>query len=174
MLPNATTFPVVFKLPPSMLPVALIIPSTDKDNSGIALTSHWQARKGTETILVVDDEEVIRQLIINSLDTLGYTILEATNGEEALELFNNTKEKIDVLLTDVVMPVMNGRELADKVTELSPETKVIFMSGYTPDIILKKKLVREDTFFMQKPVTPSLLSGKLRLVLDVQDEPVST
>ena len=152
----------------------IYLPVTDREDTGKISTKARPARQGNETILIAEDEYALRQLILDILRPLGYQVFEAEDGNEAFELCKTIEGKIDVLLTDVVMPKMNGRELAQRITEMSHETKIIFMSGYTQSIILQHDLLQENTFFIQKPVTPSLLSEKLRQVLDEQAETTTT
>jgi two-component system cell cycle sensor histidine kinase/response regulator CckA len=146
----------------------IYLPATDKDNTAVIPTDTWQARRGGETILIAEDEDAIRQLLKDILSPLGYQIFMAANGREALELYTTIAGKIDVLLTDVMMPEMDGKELAQRIAELSPETKIIFMSGYPQSIIMKHDSVLEHPYFLQKPITPSALSAKLREVLGEQ------
>jgi len=124
-------------------------------------------RTGTETVLVVDDDAAIRSFVTNTLTQFGYTCLCATNGSEALQLAQNSQETIDLLLTDVVMPEMNGPELATLFSKQSPGSKIIFMSGYMSDVDFSDIVARKDAF-LQKPVTPQKLLNKLEEVLDVE------
>ena len=100
------------------------------------------------------------------LEPTGYTVLAAENGQEALELSRLYKENIDLLLTDVIMPGMNGQELADILSKKRPDIKVVFMSGYTDDVIAHHGIADKDIHFIQKPITLSSLAKKLREVLD--------
>lgn len=143
----------------------MYLPATDKKKAEGKTTDAWQARQGNETILIVEDEQVLRQLITDILRPMGYKIFTAENGREALDVFKTIEGKIDVLLTDIMMPEMDGRELARRITQMSPETNVIFMSGYTQSIIMQPDSVREHCYFIPKPITPSVLSEKLRQVL---------
>ena len=124
------------------------------------------APQGDETLLVVDDDKSILNLIIDTLQPLGYNINEATSAEEVLEFVERSDGKFDLLLTDMVMPGMNGRELAGSVKEKYPETKVIFMSGYTSDMIVKEGGLQEGEIFIQKPLSPMNLAGRIRQLLD--------
>ncbi len=123
-------------------------------------------RKGTETVLVVDDEPSIRRIVFDTLEPLGYRIIEASCGEEALRKSAMTEERIALLLTDVVMPDINGRELADRIRETRPATKVLFMSGYTEETIAHLAVADVKKNFMQKPLTPGKLMEKIREILD--------
>ncbi|MFN4258179.1 MAG: response regulator [Gemmataceae bacterium] len=121
---------------------------------------------GTETILLVEDEPGIRELTRVALAAHGYTVLEAGNGPEALTVVQHYQETIHLLLTDVIMPRMNGRELADALLQQRPDLKVIFMSGYTDDAVVRYGLNAFGAHFLQKPFTPMALLRLLREVLD--------
>lgn len=121
---------------------------------------------GTETILVVDDEESIRKVVNDILLSLGYEVLEAASGEEALELAKNSDKKIDLLLTDVIMPGINGRELAEKLTAFDPQVAVLFMSGYTDNVITHQGVLKPGIMLINKPLVPNLLAQKIRKILD--------
>jgi signal transduction histidine kinase/CheY-like chemotaxis protein/HAMP domain-containing protein len=121
--------------------------------------------KGAETILVADDETSIRKLVRDSLEPLGYKILEASDGKEALEIFRRGEPQIDMLLTDVIMPEMTGKKLAEILLAEKPGFKVLYMSGYTDDVIANQGVLDEDIEFINKPLVPSLLTKKIREVL---------
>ena len=122
--------------------------------------------KGSETILIVDDNASIRQLIVETLKPLGYNCLEAASGEDAISVIRKYSGKIHLLLTDVVMPGMSGRELAEKIRKERPDVKVIFMSGYTEDIIAHHGVLEKGINYISKPITPVTLTKKIRIVLD--------
>ena len=121
---------------------------------------------GHETILVVDDEESVCQLVQQTLEGEGYTILKAHSGSAALTLARQYQGKIDLILTDVVMPHMSGREMAEQLKTLQPQMKVIFMSGYTSDIMVRHGVETAEIEFLPKPFSPSKLAAKVREVLD--------
>ncbi len=121
---------------------------------------------GVETILVVEDNDAVRCLVRSVLESRGYTPLEAGSGEEALSLAAGHSGPIHILLTDVVMPRMNGRELAARLALPHPETKVIYMSGYTDDSVVRHRVLDPGTQFLQKPFIPETLARKIREVLD--------
>ncbi len=121
---------------------------------------------GTETILVIEDEEVVRKLVLSILRSAGYRVIEAATPVDALQLEWNEPTPIQLLLTDVVMPVMNGRELAGRLTEQHREMRVLFMSGYSDDIIARHGILTPGTAFIEKPFSPESLKRKVREVLD--------
>lgn len=121
--------------------------------------------RGSETILVVDDDLSVRRLIARTIDSLGYRTLVAGSSQEALEYFEETGGKIDVMLTDVIMPGMNGSRLAEIARSRNPEMKIMFMSGYPGDHIVGNEL-EEGTTYLQKPIPLSVLATKIREVLD--------
>ncbi|HEX3146774.1 MAG TPA: PAS domain-containing protein [Gemmataceae bacterium] len=121
---------------------------------------------GTETVLLVEDEAGVRRLAKQALESRGYHVLEAQHGAQALELCEHHVGKIDLLLSDVVMPNMSGRELGERIAAISPQTKVIFTSGYTDDAIVRHGVYRAGSDFIQKPFTVSGLLNKVREVLD--------
>jgi PAS domain S-box-containing protein len=123
---------------------------------------------GSETVLLVEDEEIVRRLVLDILQGSGYHVLEARRGSEAIELCQRHPDPIHLMLTDVVMPQMSGRELANRVAPLRPEMKVIYMSGYTDDAIVHHGVLDANTAFLQKPFTPDALVRKLREALDAE------
>ena len=121
---------------------------------------------GTEDILVVEDEPLVRNVTVHVLKEQGYSVIEASNGLEALDVASqHNGGPIDLLLTDMVMPGMGGRKLAEKLKELYPEIKVLFTSGYTDDEAFKDEVFNELTNFMRKPFDPSTLTRKVREAL---------
>ena len=131
--------------------------------------SSFESLRGTETVLVAEDESGVRTLVCETLEHLGYTVLRAADGHEALRTLEQSGP-IHLLLTDVIMPVMDGRELAKRVSTLRPGIKVVYMSGYTDDTLAFYGLPQPDTSFIQKPFTPVALAEKLRQVLTVSAE----
>ena len=118
-----------------------------------------------ETILVVEDGEAVRRLVCEMLVTSGYEVIEARDAREALRIWERDPERIDLVLTDVLMPHMSGGELALRISEIRPQARVLFMSGYAgEDILLEFNRVNE--LFLQKPFTSSVLEEKIRTILD--------
>jgi two-component system, cell cycle sensor histidine kinase and response regulator CckA len=122
--------------------------------------------QGRETVLLTEDEEQVRQMIQMILEMNGYHVLAASGGEEALALYKQHEGQIDLIITDVVMPQMSGRELAQSLEVLHPGIKVLYMSGYTDDAIVRHGLLDQEIAFLQKPFTPDALMRKVREVLD--------
>jgi PAS domain S-box-containing protein len=120
---------------------------------------------GSETVLLVEDEESVRQLVRDTLTAKGYRVVEAENGEAGLAAAAQHQGKIDLVITDVVMPGIGGRELIKQLAELRPETKVLYLSGYTEDAIISEGTIERDAAFLQKPFTLKSLSQKVREVL---------
>jgi two-component system, cell cycle sensor histidine kinase and response regulator CckA len=123
-------------------------------------------QRGHETILLVEDSEIIRRLLKEILSQRGYRLLVASDGEEALRVDAEHLEPIHLLLTDVVMPRMNGRELAQKLVPRRPGIKVLFMSGYTEEAIAKHGILDPGTSFLEKPFSPDVLARKIRDLLE--------
>ena len=126
------------------------------------------APKGTETVLLVEDEDAVRSLARIVLQGAGYHVLEASDGREGLAVAGRYEGSIHLLLTDVVMPVLGGRQLAVRLLVLHPEMKVLFQSGYTDDSVIRHGVLQEKVHFLQKPYTPAALAMKVREVLDAQ------
>ena len=121
---------------------------------------------GTEKVLVVEDEVVVRRTIVEMLESSGYQVLQAADPGEALLVYEQQQTPIDLLLTDVVMPKMSGRELADRLHQQQPTMKVLFMSGYTDDAVVYHGVRNDSVAFVQKPFTIVTLAHKIRVVLD--------
>jgi PAS domain S-box-containing protein len=128
--------------------------------------------RGNETVLLVEDEPSLRTLGRHLLELCGYKILEATCGEDALKLSIEYRSRIDLLLTDVVMPGMSGRMLADQLWKERPELKVVYMSGYTGQTVGAHGVLAEGSFFLAKPFTREALARKVRAALDAKSDAV--
>jgi len=124
---------------------------------------------GDETVLLVEDDEAVRTFASQVLQTCGYTILEATSGQEAIELIKRHPTPVHILVSDVVMPGICGREVAEQAKVLKPAIKVLFLSGYTDDAVIRHGILTAEVAFLQKPFTPSALAVKVRKTLDHPD-----
>jgi two-component system, cell cycle sensor histidine kinase and response regulator CckA len=135
--------------------------SSSKSNHGVKIAPH-----GKETILLVEDEESVRRMTKLALRSLDYTVLEAENGEQAIRVCEQHKQPIHLLMTDVVMPQMGGRQVAERLTACRQGIKVLFVSGYTDDAVVRHGVLQAEVAFLQKPFTQMGLARKVREVLD--------
>jgi CheY-like chemotaxis protein len=124
------------------------------------------APRGTETVLLVEDSEAVRDIARRTLEQHGYNVIDASSTSAALTLAAQLDRPVDLLLTDVVMPGMSGRILAEKLATFHPDAKVLYMSGYTDDAVIRHGVQRGKTPFLQKPFTPLALATRVREVLD--------
>ncbi len=122
--------------------------------------------KGNETVLLVEDEDAVRSVVRRMLQAFGYFVLEAPDAASALEVSFQFSEKIHILVTDVIMPNLNGRELADRLLVLRPDLKVLFISGYSDQIIAQHRLLEPGINFLEKPFSPKALVSKVREALE--------
>jgi CheY-like chemotaxis protein len=120
---------------------------------------------GTETVLLVEDEESLRHMTQEILQLNGYSVLDACNGSEAVKVSEQHHGLIDIMVTDVVMPLLGGRELAEKLALSRPEMRVLYMSGYTDDAIVRHGVLDGRASFLEKPFTPDAFTRKIREVL---------
>jgi PAS domain S-box-containing protein len=141
------------------------LPRVDEVREGEAVVSS-SVPQGTELILLVEDEAQVRVILKEILEGQGYHVLTASNGEEALSISQDLESDIKLMITDVVMPQMSGRELAERVLAVRPNLPVLFMSGYTDDAIVRHGLLDEKLHFIQKPFDSATIGRKVREVLD--------
>ena len=146
----------------------IYFPCTDEDPDSLQLAIAPRTLQGTETILLVEDEEQLRALGRQILSKSGYQVIVAESSVDALTICQEYEGTIHLLLTDVVMPLMNGRELAERATRLRPAMKVLYVSGYTDNTIVHHGVLEEGVAFLQKPIVPEALRRKLRDVLDTE------
>jgi CheY-like chemotaxis protein len=135
--------------------------SGDEETEPLAMVS----ASGSETILLVEDQDQLRALISEVLRRNGYVVLQARHGMEALDLSSNHTDRINLMITDLIMPQMGGRELANVLAPKHPDMKVIYMSGYPNDAISQQEISSSSLAFIQKPFTPDILVQKVREVL---------
>jgi CheY-like chemotaxis protein len=157
---------VVESVPGSGTTFWIYLPKAEGAEASRRKTRPVSAMGGEETILVVEDDPVLRELFCEILAGKGYSILHAGSGKEAVLLSGGFKEPIHLLVTDIVMPGMNGRELADRISAARQGIKVIFMSGYTDDAISHHGVLGDGIEFLEKPFSPETLANKVREVLD--------
>jgi PAS domain S-box-containing protein len=131
-------------------------------------SSVFETATGNETILVVEDEDAVRRLIRAILERLGYTVLEACDGDEALAVWREQSRRIDLIVTDVVMPRLDGPSFVARVRETHPSTPVVYLSGYTDDAMVRREALDPGTPLLQKPFTSGALARTIRSVLDQQ------
>jgi CheY-like chemotaxis protein len=123
---------------------------------------------GSETLLIVEDQDEVRELARDILEQHGYTVLDAGDGDTAWRLFESHREQVDLLLTDVVMPGSSGRALADRVTSARPEVKVLYMSGYTDQAIVHHGVLEQGIAYLEKPFSIDSLTRAVRSTLDAR------
>jgi CheY-like chemotaxis protein len=122
---------------------------------------------GNEKVLVAEDEQIVRRMISTSLRSYGYEVVEAANGKEALKKCKERPDMFfDLLITDVVMPEMGGQELAERLARLYPGLKILFVSGYTDNPGVRKRVQAQEAHFLQKPFTSASLAKKVRTLFD--------
>jgi PAS domain S-box-containing protein len=143
--------------------------AADAINVRVSPGRRHSAETGTETILLVEDEAEVRRLAREILTRQGYLVLEAASGPEALRLWQERSGAVDMILTDVVMPQMSGPKLVERLKALCPDVRVVYMSGYTDDVIARHGIISAETEFLQKPFTLDSLAAKVRSVLDQKD-----
>jgi two-component system, cell cycle sensor histidine kinase and response regulator CckA len=143
----------------------IYLPRVEDAADPVAQASTTKSMGGSETILLVEDEASVRQLVRETLEIKGYTVLEAHDGETALRIALQHRAPIHMLITDVVMPGMSGRELAQRICASDPDVKVLYLSGYTEDTIVHEGGLEPGTAFLQKPFTLQTLSRRVREVL---------
>ena len=144
----------------------LYFPTTNAHVTPRTASRDLPSLRGNETILLVEDTAVVRSLVTNTLESYGYTVLVADGGAQAIQIAEQAETRIDLLMTDVVMPRMNGRELADLLVEMCSNLKVLFTSGYPSDTVLRHGIAEARTAFIEKPYLPDTLARKVRETID--------
>ena len=144
----------------------IYLPRIDAPVEGVKTAGSVSVPRGTETVLLVEDAAAVRAVAKQVLERQGYTVLEAPDGDVALHVAQKHRGPIHLLLTDVVMPVLSGRPLAEQLARVRPDMKVLYASGYTDDSVVRHGILEAGTAYLQKPFTPDSLARKVREVLD--------
>jgi CheY-like chemotaxis protein len=144
----------------------LYFPLVETKAENFTTTSSPPIRGGTETVLVAEDEDAVRKLTKSVLEGFGYKVIEATDGNDALSKFLKVNGNVHLLLFDVVMPKKNGKEAYDEIRRIRPDMKVLFMSGYTAEVLSTKGGIDEDVRLIRKPISPKELLRRVRETLD--------
>lgn len=156
----------VYTEPGTGTTMRVYLPLVNADGVPVEQRSTRPSEGGSEAILLVDDDRSVRNITSRVLERAGYRVLSAANGRAALELVSATELAFDLLVTDVMMPEMGGRELAEALREKNPQLAVLYLSGYTANSIVKKGVLEDDIDFLAKPFTPAGLLSAVRRVLD--------
>jgi PAS domain S-box-containing protein len=144
----------------------LYFPAVEEQAGAATVVDSESDVGGTETVLLVEDDDVVRSLALLVLQEHGYNVLAARGGQDALRVVDGHPKPIDLLVTDVVMPGMDGRQVAEALKPRFPQMKVLFTSGYTDDAVVRHGVLQAEVAFLQKPYSPEALAGKARQVLD--------
>lgn len=155
----------VYSEPGQGTSIKILLPCVDQQVAAQESRPHQEVERGSETILLVEDEPALRESLASFLSRTGYKVLEAANGEEALSVAKKHSGIIDIVLSDVVMPKVSGRDFVTALLAIKPDVKVLFMSGYTDDTIVRHGVLNASVAFLQKPFALGALSRKLREVL---------
>jgi DNA-binding NtrC family response regulator len=147
-----------------MFTIYLPLMSTDAEKApGFAPET---ARGGSETVLVAEDDEAVRNLIVMLLSENGYTVISAVDGEDAVRKFMENRDRVQLLVFDVIMPKKNGIEAYEDIRAIKPDIKALYMSGYTADVFEKKSISEQRLNLIAKPLSPTELLKKVRKTLD--------
>jgi two-component system, cell cycle sensor histidine kinase and response regulator CckA len=146
------------------------LPKSDESVAGVVITPTRNKKVGMETILLVEDDEEVRNVAGRILRRNGYRVLEAGNGAEALRVCEDEDQTVDLIVTDIVMPEMDGTQLAQKIREKQPDARILFTSGYTEDAVVRQSFLIPGEAFIEKPFTPASLAKKARELLDSEPE----
>ncbi|MBI5639554.1 MAG: response regulator, partial [Nitrospirae bacterium] len=144
----------------------IFFPVTEGEVEIAAEKSPAEARRGTETVLVAEDDERLRRLTRTVLEEAGYTVIEAVDGEDALDKFSENKNAVHLIISDVIMPKKNGIEVCKEIKKMRPAVKALFLSGYAADIISSTGMIEEGIELVHKPVSHGELLLKIRKILD--------
>jgi two-component system cell cycle sensor histidine kinase/response regulator CckA len=156
----------VYSVPGKGTSVKVYLPRIDQPLTAEPAVHEPRATHGTETILLVEDDEMVRTLVRETLAREGYKVLDAPDPLEGRRVSDAFRGKIDLLITDVVLPKVSGREFAEQITRRRREIKVMYMSGYTDSAVVNSGILQKEVAFLQKPFTPKSLTEKVREVLE--------
>src|SRR5690606_36402727 len=148
--------------------ITILLPRAEEDADADTprLVASTGEHGGTETILLVEDEKSVRELARRILERRGYNVIAAADGREALDILEHSEgTHIDLLLTEVIMPGMNGQDVAERVRVLRPNIRVLFVSGYNEEAVLRHGVLAAGTGFLEKPFSPSVLLDRVRSIL---------
>jgi two-component system cell cycle sensor histidine kinase/response regulator CckA len=152
----------------------LYFPRADEPAKDVRPITISKRKAGSETVLLVDDNDVVRSAIKGCLQMNGYTVLEARHGQEALKVWDSHNDPIHLLITDVVMPFMNGQQLAQILNSRYPDLKILFLSGYSGEEIMPQQVTIPGAEFLNKPISMEILMRKIRELLDSDFIPMSS
>jgi DNA-binding NtrC family response regulator len=156
----------VYSVPDRGTSVKVYLPRIDQPAAVEADCARRQVAAGSETVLLVEDEEMVRHLVRETLVRAGYKVMDTSDPLEARRLSASYRGMIHLLITDVVMPKLSGRELAEELHARRAGMKVLYMSGYTDNAIVNAGILHKEVAFLQKPFTPAALTEKVRDVLE--------
>ena len=156
----------VYSVPSQGTSIKVYLPRIDQPVTAEPADSYAPAARGTETILLVEDDEMVRTLVRETLARVGYKVLDAPDPVEARKISDAFRGRIHLLITDVVLPKVSGREFAAQISQKRPDIKIMYMSGYTDSAVVNSGILQKEVAFLQKPFTPGSLSEKVREVLE--------
>jgi diguanylate cyclase (GGDEF)-like protein/PAS domain S-box-containing protein len=151
----------------------VLLAQASQPTSRVVQPHDVESDRGTETIALVEDEKAVRDLAARILRNKGYNVLPAENGRHAIDVIAKYPHRIDMIVTDVVMPEMNGRDLADRIHVMRPGVKILFMSGYSAEAVARHGVLARGAAFLEKPFSPAVLLRKVREMLDTEAEPAA-
>jgi CheY-like chemotaxis protein len=156
----------VYSAPGQGTTFKIYLPRATERQTAIPVGAAAPQRQGNETVLVVEDQDSVRAAVLRTLTAKGYTVLEASTPRDALSMLDARGKQVDLLLTDLVLPEMTGRDLADLVRKRLPQLAVLYMSGFAGGALAHQGVVEPGMTFLQKPFTPDILVDKVRTALD--------
>jgi CheY-like chemotaxis protein len=144
----------------------IYLPLRDQPKKEASVLSPSELEGGTETILIVEDDPAVLAIHKSLLERAGYMVLSASDGREALELYRHGSDQIALVVLDVIMSGMNGKEVYEQLKQYNNAVKVLFASGYTPDILHRHGVIHESIHFISKPLNPGLFLERVRILID--------